>query len=172
MGGNSLISNRKNLSWLSCHWTCSRYTKHPEILRLKTYPQGIDGSAGKPALEQDTDYMVKKSYNWEPYLDPFGAYLFPNILHGRSRFIWQLLLSFTRLTARHGCLHKLTFSACFLEPGAPGPCCVYKLCCVRCQESHNNMPQQYLIKCWYTRNLPGNITVTLLARLFPLWPVC
>ena len=40
--------------------------------------QGIDGSARKPALRQDTGYMVKKTYHdIAPYLGAFGAYLMP-----------------------------------------------------------------------------------------------
>ena len=29
----------------------------------------------KPALVQDTDYMVEKTYSFAPYLEPVGAYL-------------------------------------------------------------------------------------------------
>ena len=41
--------------------------------------QGIvDGSASKPALRQDTGYMVEKTYHdIAPYLGAFGAYLMP-----------------------------------------------------------------------------------------------
>ena len=39
-------------------------------------PQGIDGSARKPALRQDTGFMVEKTYHdIAPYLGAFGAYL-------------------------------------------------------------------------------------------------
>ena len=47
---------------------------------LNTYiPQGmVDGSASKPALRQDTGYMVEKTYlDIAPYLGAFGAYLMP-----------------------------------------------------------------------------------------------
>ena len=38
--------------------------------------QGIDGSERKPALRQDTGYMVEKtSHDIAPYLGAFGAYL-------------------------------------------------------------------------------------------------
>ena len=38
----------------------------------------VDGSASKPALRQDTGYMVEKPYlDIEPYLGAFGAYLMP-----------------------------------------------------------------------------------------------
>ena len=38
--------------------------------------QGIvDGSASKPVLIQDTNYMVEKTYHIAPYLVAFGAYL-------------------------------------------------------------------------------------------------
>ena len=38
--------------------------------------QGIDGSARKPALRQDTEYMVEKTYHLATYLDPLvgGTY--------------------------------------------------------------------------------------------------
>ena len=41
--------------------------------------QGIvDGSASKPALRQDTGYMVEKNYyDIAPYLGAFGFYLMP-----------------------------------------------------------------------------------------------
>ena len=40
--------------------------------------QGIDGSARKPVLIQDTGYMVEKTYHdIAPYLGAFGAYLMP-----------------------------------------------------------------------------------------------
>ena len=39
---------------------------------------GIDGSARKPALRQDTGYMVEKTFpDIAPYLGAFGAYLMP-----------------------------------------------------------------------------------------------
>ena len=43
------------------------------------YEQGmVDGSASKPALRQDTGYMVEKTYyDIAPYLGAFGAYLMP-----------------------------------------------------------------------------------------------
>ena len=37
----------------------------------------VDGSAAKPALRQDTGYMVEKTYHIAPYLGAFGAYLMP-----------------------------------------------------------------------------------------------
>ena len=40
--------------------------------------QGMDGSARKPALRQDTGYMVEKTYlDIAPYLGAFGAYVMP-----------------------------------------------------------------------------------------------
>ena len=39
--------------------------------------QGIDDCARKPALLQDTEYMVEKTYHVTPYLGAFGAYLMP-----------------------------------------------------------------------------------------------
>ena len=44
----------------------------------KNIKQGIvDGSTSKPALRQDTGYMVEKTYHIAPYLGAFGAYLMP-----------------------------------------------------------------------------------------------
>ena len=38
----------------------------------------VDGSASKPALRQDTGYMVEKTcLDIAPYLGAFGAYLMP-----------------------------------------------------------------------------------------------
>ena len=38
----------------------------------------VDGSASKPALRQDTGYMVEKTYlDIAPYFGAFGAYLMP-----------------------------------------------------------------------------------------------
>ena len=38
----------------------------------------VDGSESKPALTQDTGYMVEKTYyDIAPYLGDFGAYLMP-----------------------------------------------------------------------------------------------
>ena len=38
----------------------------------------VDGPASKPALRQDTGYMVEKTYpDIAPYLGAFGAYLMP-----------------------------------------------------------------------------------------------
>ena len=40
------------------------------------YTQGID--SGKPALRQDTGYMVEKTYHYiAPYLGAFEAYVMP-----------------------------------------------------------------------------------------------
>ena len=40
--------------------------------------QGIDGSARKPALRQDTGYMVETTYHdIAPYVVAFRAYLMP-----------------------------------------------------------------------------------------------
>ena len=45
--------------------------------------QGIDGSARKPALRQDTGYMVEETYHdIAPYLGAFGAYLIPQRPNG------------------------------------------------------------------------------------------
>ena len=48
------------------------------LKRVKDVPQGIDGSARKPALRQDTVFMIEKTYHDKaPYLGAFGAYLMP-----------------------------------------------------------------------------------------------
>ena len=39
--------------------------------------QGINGSAHKPTLVQDTDHIVETTYHLSLYLDPFRAYLLP-----------------------------------------------------------------------------------------------
>ena len=41
------------------------------------YYKGIDGSARKPQLVQDTEYMVEKTYHIAVYLGAFGACLMP-----------------------------------------------------------------------------------------------
>ena len=35
----------------------------------------VDGSASKPALVQDTNYMIEETYHIAQYLGAFGAYL-------------------------------------------------------------------------------------------------
>ena len=48
------------------------------LLEKNNITQGIDGSARKPALRQDTGYMVEKTYlDIAPYLGAFGAYVMP-----------------------------------------------------------------------------------------------
>ena len=49
------------------------------IYTKKTNKQGmVDSSASKPALGQDTGYMVDKTYyDIATYLGAFGAYLMP-----------------------------------------------------------------------------------------------
>ena len=49
------------------------------LLQAERVIQGmIDGSARKPALRQDTGYMVEKIYlDIAPYLWAFGAYVMP-----------------------------------------------------------------------------------------------
>ena len=54
----------------------------PHFILGPKLPQGINGSPRKPALVQDTNYMVEKTYHIytiyiAPYLDDFGAYLMP-----------------------------------------------------------------------------------------------
>ena len=47
----------------------------PRTVILKLLVQGmVDGSAAKPALRQDSGYMVEKTYHdIPPYLGAFGA---------------------------------------------------------------------------------------------------
>ena len=56
-----------------------QYTKKTCIIKEENrLQQGIDGSARKPALRQDTGYMVEKTYlDIAPYLGAFGAYVMP-----------------------------------------------------------------------------------------------
>ena len=44
---------------------------------ILTIRQGIDGSARKPALVQDTGYVVEKTDHIAKYLGAFGTYLKP-----------------------------------------------------------------------------------------------
>ena len=37
--------------------------------------RSIDGSASKPMLVQDVNYVVEKTYHISPYLGAFGAFL-------------------------------------------------------------------------------------------------
>ena len=66
------------------------WVSHPPLMKLcrswaiqkcqwRSYiKQGIvDGSASKPALVQDTNYMVEKTDHIAPDLGAFGAYLMP-----------------------------------------------------------------------------------------------
>ena len=39
--------------------------------------QEIDGSARKPALVHDTDYMLEKTYHLAPCFSSFESYLMP-----------------------------------------------------------------------------------------------
>ena len=55
-------------------WDCF----YQNLWFLDKVTQGIDGSAHKPTLIQDTGYMVEKTYfDIAPYLGAFGAYLMP-----------------------------------------------------------------------------------------------
>ena len=46
--------------------------------KLKDKEGMVDVSASKPALRQDTGYMVEKTYHdIAPYVGAFGAYLMP-----------------------------------------------------------------------------------------------
>ena len=53
------------------------YFQYDFTLLLANFIQGIDGSARKPALVQDTECMVDKTYIIAPYLGAFGVYLTP-----------------------------------------------------------------------------------------------
>ena len=60
--------------------------------KVQANQQGIDGSARKPALIQDTGYIVEKTYpDIAPYLGVFGAYLIQKLLLECSS---QLTLSY------------------------------------------------------------------------------
>ena len=63
-----------------CYQNMNPDSDSPASLLSKSHlGQGmIDGSASKPALRQDTGYMVEKTYlDIAPYLGAFGAYLMP-----------------------------------------------------------------------------------------------
>ena len=48
------------------------------LLTINSVQGMVDGSASKPALRQDTGYMVEKTYlDIAAYLGAFGAYLMP-----------------------------------------------------------------------------------------------
>ena len=49
--------------------------------------QGIDGSARKPTLRQDTGYMVETTYHIAPYLGACGAYLMPQCSINGSKYV-------------------------------------------------------------------------------------
>ena len=50
---------------------------YPEISK-ELQQEMVDGSVSKPALRQDTGYMVEKTYHdIAPYLGAFGAFLMP-----------------------------------------------------------------------------------------------
>ena len=70
----------KKIIW--CHRTydeSDRITFTTNNYCIKYLEQGmVDGSASKPALRQDTGYMVEKTYlDIAPNLGAFGAYLMP-----------------------------------------------------------------------------------------------
>ena len=56
----------------------SKFRAFAVLSMIQHCSQGIDGSARKPALIQDTGYIVEKTYHEiAPYLGAFGAYLMP-----------------------------------------------------------------------------------------------
>ena len=56
----------------------TEFTTADEFARTINTQGMVDGSASKPALRQDTGYMVEKPYlDIAPYLEAFGAYLMP-----------------------------------------------------------------------------------------------
>ena len=46
-------------------------------IKIIVKQQGIDDSARKATLVQDTGYMVEKTYHIAPYLGAFEAYIMP-----------------------------------------------------------------------------------------------
>ena len=59
-------------------WQVWGRSVHRVLALYSRLSQGIDGSARKPALRQDTGYVVEKTYHdIAPYLGAFGAYLMP-----------------------------------------------------------------------------------------------
>ena len=52
--------------------------KRQKLIEILLVQGMVDGSASKPALRQDTGYMVEKPYlDIAPYLGAFGAFLMP-----------------------------------------------------------------------------------------------
>ena len=51
---------------------------------VKHHQNGTYKSACKPALIQDTDYMVEKTYHLAPYLSSFRTYLIPQCTVGQD----------------------------------------------------------------------------------------
>ena len=70
-----------SLALLDEHLICPfmSWLRMKALLDRQLAKQGmVDGSASKPALRQDTGYMVEKPYlDIVPYLGAFGAYLMP-----------------------------------------------------------------------------------------------
>ena len=59
-------------------WNVLEKLKKVLIFTYKVEQGMVDGSASKPALRQDTGFMVEKTYlDIAPYLGAFGAYLMP-----------------------------------------------------------------------------------------------
>ena len=84
-GTTALISAQKSQTTFGGH-TRRQARQGTTALWLNLNPQChrrlaqgmVDGSATKPALKQDTGYMVEKTYlDIAPYLGAFGAYLMP-----------------------------------------------------------------------------------------------
>ena len=95
-----------------CLWTSDKHVgsschsnRSAGVLSWKMIThKGIDGSARKPALGQDTGYMVEKTYHIAPYLGAFVAYLM-SVTH-----IWfKMCFNLPKQSLEHG--GQLTLSS-------------------------------------------------------------
>ena len=78
----------KETDWCRKQWTS---------IRVVSPLSRMDCSSRKPALVQDTDYMVEKTYHLAPYFGALGAYLMPPwpiqsstgiSIHQNDRWTW------------------------------------------------------------------------------------
>ena len=79
-GGKSRNNSRRvGVKNILCSYNLFQDLSPQKPNTIYIYIQGmVDGSASKPALRQDTGYMVEKTYyDIAHYLGAFGAYLMP-----------------------------------------------------------------------------------------------
>ena len=88
-----------------------------EVHKIET-TQGKDSSARKPALVQDTNYMVEKTYHIAHYLDAFGAYVMPQwpIYGSKGVSIYQKYRWNVAVNSRYLPSDQKTISFCQKRP--------------------------------------------------------